>query len=108
MKRCNNGYYSGYADTCHECPAGKKCPSPELLPVPCPDGEYSKAGATTCETWVQNTYISETGEMTVCGPGEDCDAMYVKPMKCPAGVTCLPDNLGNQPCATGSYSLAGD
>ena len=47
---CANGSYSLVvnATSCLECPPGFKCPNPNVEPVECENGTYSKAGATHC------------------------------------------------------------
>ena len=68
-RECNKGYYSGYgASSCTQCPAGWKCTSPEVLPVPCGSGEYSSAGATSCLTCPDGT-VCKNGLLVACTAG---------------------------------------
>lgn len=47
--KCSAGTYSlGSQTSCTTCPRGYYCPRIDSLPVICPDGYWSSAGADTC------------------------------------------------------------
>ena len=47
---CVNGTYTDSVNQsiCQSCPAAKKCSNPAQPPEDCPNGTYSKGGATEC------------------------------------------------------------
>ncbi|CAF3158971.1 unnamed protein product [Rotaria sp. Silwood2] len=92
-----------------DCPAGYFCLARGILPIPCPPGTWSNAGAVQCQQ-CQLGYYSTTGGSsycTICEPGHSCGAAELPPEACPLGF--YNDKLGQvecTPCDSGTYTPA--
>eukprot|EP01022_Parablepharisma_sp_SALTPOND_P011564 TRINITY_DN1484_c0_g1_i1.p1 TRINITY_DN1484_c0_g1~~TRINITY_DN1484_c0_g1_i1.p1 ORF type:complete len:805 (+),score=10.50 TRINITY_DN1484_c0_g1_i1:2730-5144(+) len=106
---CPDGYYNNFsmeASECLKCPAGYKCVTGTINPVPCPVGEYSDTGAKECTKCEIGFYCPEPGISK---------ADKLSSYKCYAGMYCneggyglaVYPNLDDHGCNVGKYCPEG-
>ena len=111
---CPSGTYSYPSETaCSDCPAGFYCPFAAAVPRACLAGYYSADGATVCTVCPAGSACAMAGAAPVActGPTEVSSEGATACTPCPAGFSCADNLLSNSllnPCAAGTYSLAGE
>ncbi|CAF4556303.1 unnamed protein product, partial [Didymodactylos carnosus] len=86
------GFHVAYSGStqCGVCPKGHYCATTDQLLIPCPPGEYSGDGYTSCakcSTEYYNTYLNST-ICYPCPPGFYCDNAAACPNPCSTGAYC--------------------
>ena len=87
------------------CPAGFYCSSANVPPVPCPLGQHSAAGSSSCISCTAGFYSPDpTGGEIACATGYYSLGGAYACLPCPGGQICQANSLGAT-CGAGYYIL---